>query len=118
MKRRKCSAVRKCFRLRIHEARVCERWACCEPLFYAALSSSDAVECTCVMGLGENAGWRKPRTDVSGADIEENGKKNIYIVSCSRCKSMKKKKSRAELFYVCFSYLYSAAKVCILYMAI
>lgn len=47
--------------------------------------------------------------------LKENGK-NIYIVSCSRCKSMKK--SRAELFYVCFSYLYSAAKVCILYMAI
>lgn len=75
------------------------------------------VECACVMmGLGENAGWRKPRTDVSGADIERKRKKNIYIVSCSRCKSMKK--SRAELFYVCFSYLYSAAKVCILYMAI
>lgn len=79
VKQRKCSAVRKCFRLRIHEARVCERRARCEPLFYAALSSSDAVECTCVMGLGENAGWRKPRTDVSGADIEENGKK-IYIL--------------------------------------
>lgn len=78
MKRRKCSAVRKCFRLHIHEVRVCERRARCEPLFYAALSGSDAVECACVMGLGENAGWRKPRTDVSGADIEENGKKNIY----------------------------------------
>lgn len=79
VKRQKCSAVRKCFRLHIHEARVCERWARCEPLFYAALSSSDAIECTCVTGLGENAGWRKPRTDVSGADIEENGKK-IYIL--------------------------------------
>lgn len=52
------------------------------------------VECACVMGIRENAGWRKPRTDVSGADIERKREKKytVYIVSCSRCKSMKKKK--------------------------
>lgn len=55
--------------------------ACREPLFYAALSSGDVVECACVMmGLGENAGWRKPRTDVSGADIERKREKKYILL--------------------------------------
>lgn len=63
------------------------------------------VECACVMGIRENAGWRKPRTDVSGADIERKREKKytVYIVSCSRCKSMKKKKAVQSCF-MCVSH--------------
>lgn len=64
--------------------------------------------------IGENIwGRRKPRTDVSGADIEEKKKENILLVVLAV-----KAWNRARLFYVCFSYLYSAEKICILYMAI
>lgn len=58
-------------------------------MFFLALLHR-AVMFECERGyIGEIIwGRRKPRTDVSGADTEEI-KKRKYIVSCSRCKSMK-----------------------------
>lgn len=47
--------------------------------------------CVCVMmGLGENAGWRKPRTDVSGADIERKRKKKYILLVVLAVKAWKK----------------------------
>lgn len=70
---------------------VCMKDSLPRATFYAALSSGDVVECACVMmGLGVDAGWRKPRTDVSGADIERKREKKYILLVVLAVKAWKK----------------------------
>lgn len=81
-------------------------------LSYAACPSSDVWMWT---GLyrGKHMGPAKAENWCLWCRYWRKKKENILLVVLAV-----KAWSRARLFYVCFSYLYSAEKICILYMAI